>query len=99
MMEKDLLAKSIHLVTEEAKLTCSMAKDSDKNNDEASSVLFGFSKYLEALYDFINKSDFTIFAGNIYTEVKNYLIGKKDYDSTIKEITEYEKAFSNKFLK
>ena len=49
MTDKDLLVKGVRVAVEEAKFDCFMAKDREKNNEAASSVLFGFSKYLEAL--------------------------------------------------
>lgn len=99
MNEKDLLAKCVRLAMEEVKLDCFMAKDREKNNMAASSVLFGFSKYLEALEDLINKDDFGVFADDIFAMLKSYLIGKKDYQSAMSEMIQYEKTFLAKFEK
>jgi len=99
MNDKDSLADGVHLVMEEAWFDCAMTRDREKDNEETSSVLFGFSKYIEGLNDFIDNDDFEEFIENIFTVVKNYLIGKKDYKSTIKEMTQYETAFSKEFLK
>jgi len=99
MNDKDSLTDGVHLVMEEAWFDCAMARDCEKDNEETSSVLFGFSKYIEGLNDFIDNDDFEEFIENIFTVVKNYLIGKKDYKGTIKEMTQYETAFSKEFLK
>lgn len=99
MNEKDLLAKCIRLAMEEVKLDCLMAKGGGKNNMEASSVLFGFSKYLEALEDLINKDDFGVFADDIFAMLKSYLIGDKDYQSAMSEMIQYEKEFLAKIEK
>lgn len=99
MNEKDLSAKCVRLVMEEVKLDCLMAKDREKNDKEAYSVLFGFSKYLESFEDLINKDDFGVFADDIFAMLKNYLTGKKDYRSAMSEMIQYEKTFLAKFEK
>lgn len=99
MIDKDLLVKGVHVAVEEAKFDCFMAKDREKNNEAASSVLFGFSKYLEALEDLINKDDFGVFADDIFAMLKGYLTGKKDHQSTISEMIQYKETFLAKFEK
>ncbi|QBJ03734.1 hypothetical protein ATCCB_0041 [Lactobacillus phage ATCCB] len=99
MNEKDLLENGVHVVMEEAKHICFMEKGRVKDNSETSSVLFGFSKFIESLENFIDRDNFSVFVDDIFTMVNSYLSDEEDYENTINEMTQYETAFSKEFLK
>ena len=97
MNEKDLLENGVHVVMEEAKHICFMEKGRVKDNSETSSVLYGFSKYIESLENFINRDDFSAFVDDIFTMVNTYLRDEEDYENTINEMLQYKKTFLKKF--
>lgn len=98
MNEKNLLENGVREAMEEAKHVCFMEKGRVKDNSETSSVLFGFSMFIEALEDFIDRDDFGVFVDDIFIMVNSYLSGEEDYENTISEMIQYEKAFSNEFI-
>lgn len=99
MNEKDLLENGVRVIMEEAKHVCFMEKGRVKDNSETSSVLFGFSKFIESLENFIDRDDFGVFVDDIFTMVNSYLSDEEDYENTISEMIQYEKTFLAKFVK
>jgi len=99
MNEKDLLENGVRVVMEEAKHVCFMEKGRVKDNSETSSVLFGFSKFIEALENFIDRDDFGVFLDGIFAVVDSYLNDEEDYENAISEMIQYKKTFLVEFEK
>lgn len=93
MSKKDLVMDGIRLAMMEIMFDCNMAKDREKNTKETSEIMFGFSKYSEALDDLVGDYDFGVFLDDIFGELKKYLVGNKNYKNTVKEIKKYKKSF------
>lgn len=93
MSDKDLIMDGIRLAMMEIMFDCNMEKDRKKNTKETTEIMYGFSKYSEALDDLVDDYDFGVFLDDIFGELKKYLVGNKDYKSTVKKIKKYKKSF------
>jgi len=93
MSDKDLVMNGVRLAMSEVMFDCKLEKDREKNTKETDVIIYGLSKYSEALDDLVDDCDFGVFLDDIFGELKKYLLGDKDYENTIKEIKEYEESF------